>query len=90
VPAPAKNHDLHGNVPDESPVVLILIDLINDFEFEDAEEIFRHTQAIAKPIAALKKRAKQAGVAVIYVNDNFGKWQSDFKKAGHRSPFARD
>jgi nicotinamidase-related amidase len=78
--APAKNQDLHGNVPDESPVVLILIDLINDFEFEGAEEIFQRTLAIAAPIAALKKRAKQAGVPVIYVNDNFGKWQSDFKK----------
>ena len=67
-------------MPDDSPVVLILIDLINDFEFDGAEEIFQHTQAIAKPIAALKKRAKQAGIPVIYVNDNFGKWQSDFKK----------
>lgn len=77
---PAKNHDLHGNVPDESPVVLILIDLINDFEFEGAEEIFQNTRAIAKPIADLKKRAKQAGIPVVYVNDNFGKWQSDFRK----------
>ena len=80
MPAPAKNHDLHGNVPDESPVVLILIDLINDFEFEDAGEVFQNTRAIAKPVATLKKRAKQAGVPVIYVNDNFGKWQSDFRK----------
>jgi nicotinamidase-related amidase len=28
----------------------------------------------------LKKRAKAAGMPVIYVNDNFGRWQSDFKK----------
>jgi len=67
-------------VPDKSPVVLILIDLINDFEFEGAEEIFQNTRAIAMPIADLKKRAKQAGIPVVYVNDNFGKWQSDFRK----------
>jgi nicotinamidase-related amidase len=28
----------------------------------------------------LKQRAKAAGIPCIYVNDNFGRWQSDFKK----------
>ena len=77
---PAKNQDLHGNVPDSSPVVLILIDVINAFEFEGAEPILENTLLIASSIHTLKKRAKQAGVPVIYVNDNFGKWQSDFRK----------
>jgi nicotinamidase-related amidase len=35
---------------------------------------------MARRIAALKKRAKQAGIPVIYVNDNFGRWQSNFNK----------
>ena len=35
---------------------------------------------VGKNIAALKKRAKAAGIPCIYVNDNFGRWQSDFKK----------
>ncbi|MFY9554287.1 MAG: isochorismatase family cysteine hydrolase [Blastocatellia bacterium] len=78
--AAKKNQDLHGNVPDASPVVLILIDVINDFEFEGAEPIFENTMAIAGAIAALKKRSKQAGIPVVYVNDNFGKWQSDFRR----------
>jgi len=75
-----KNQDLHGNVPDSSPIVLIFIDVINAFEFEGAEPIFSNSLAIAGAIQALKKRAKQAGVPVLYVNDNFGKWQSDFRK----------
>ena len=78
--SPVNNQDLHGNVPDDSSVVLILIDLINDFEFDGADEIFTNTLAIAQPIADLKKNAKAAGIPVIYVNDNFGKWQSDFRK----------
>ncbi|MES2731918.1 MAG: isochorismatase family cysteine hydrolase [Bacteroidota bacterium] len=77
---PAKNNDLHGNVPDSSPVVLLLIDLINDFEFIDADELLQHTLAIAPAIVELKRKAKKAKVSVIYVNDNFGKWQSDFSK----------
>lgn len=77
---PTKNHDLHGSVPDESSTALILVDVINDFEFEGAEELFNNTIAVANRIADLKKRARQAGIPVIYVNDNFGKWQSDLRK----------
>lgn len=76
----ANNPDLHGNVPDDCSVVLILIDLINDFEFEGADEIFTNTLAIARTVASLKNKASEAGVPVIYVNDNFGRWQSDFRK----------
>src|SRR6185312_5944180 len=35
---------------------------------------------MARRIAALKRRAKAAGVPIIYVNDNFGHWRSDLKK----------
>jgi nicotinamidase-related amidase len=75
-----QNADLHGNAPDTSDVAVLLIDLINDFEFVDGEELFRQALPVARQIAEVKKRAKEAGVPVIYVNDNFGKWQSDFRK----------
>jgi nicotinamidase-related amidase len=77
---PAKNEDLHGNVPDKSNVALLLIDVINDMEFESGAELLRHALPMAERLAALKRRAKEAGVPVVYVNDNFGKWQSDFKQ----------
>jgi nicotinamidase-related amidase len=77
---PAKNEDLHGNVPDKSTVALLLIDVINDLEFDSGAELLRHALPMAECLARLKKRCKEAGVPVIYVNDNFGKWQSDFKK----------
>jgi hypothetical protein len=35
---PAKNDDLHGNVPDCADVALLLIDVINDLEFEGSPE----------------------------------------------------
>ena len=77
---PAKNEDLHGNVPDKAAVALLLIDVINDLEFENGRELLKYALPMAEKIAALKKRAKQAGIPSIYVNDNFGKWQSDFNK----------
>jgi len=77
---PAKNPDLHGNVPETSPVALLLVDVINDLEFEGAEALVVQAVPMAHRIAALKRRAKAAGIPAIYANDNFGRWQSDFKK----------
>jgi nicotinamidase-related amidase len=77
---PAKNSDLHGNVPETCSVALLLIDVINDLEFEGSEALVRQAVPMARRIAALKRRAKAAGIPVIYVNDNFGRWKSDFRR----------
>jgi nicotinamidase-related amidase len=77
---PAKNRDLHGNVPESSPVALLLIDVINDMDFEGSEALVRQAIPMAKRIAELKRRARDASIPVIYINDNFGRWQSDFRK----------
>jgi nicotinamidase-related amidase len=77
---PTKNEDLHGNVPDKAEVALLLIDVINDLEFEDGEKLLKFALPMAEKIAELRKRARQAKIPVIYVNDNFGRWQSDFNK----------
>ena len=76
---PVKNHDLHGNAPDHSPTVLLLIDVINDLEFEGGEALLRQALPMAERLAALKRRLHAAGVPAIYVNDNFGRWRSDFQ-----------
>lgn len=77
---PIKSKDLHGNVPDQSGAALLLIDVVNDFEFEGGEELLKLALPVGKNIANLKRLAKQAGIPAIYVNDNFGKWQSDLNK----------
>ncbi|MFN2412916.1 MAG: isochorismatase family cysteine hydrolase [Pyrinomonadaceae bacterium] len=58
---------------------LLIVDLISDFEFEDGDALLKNALPAARTIAALKARAKKKGVPAIYVNDNFGKWQEDFK-----------
>jgi len=75
-----KSPDLHGNAPDSASVALLLIDVINDLEFKGGAELKKHALPAAKKIAALKRRAARAGVPTVYVNDNFGKWRSDFNK----------
>ncbi|HEY0337246.1 MAG TPA: isochorismatase family cysteine hydrolase [Burkholderiales bacterium] len=77
---PAKNRDLHGNVPDKSPVALVLIDVINDFEFDGGDKLLKHALPVARRIAALKAKALERRIPVIYANDNFGRWRSDFQQ----------
>jgi nicotinamidase-related amidase len=77
---PAYNHDLHGNVPDKSDVAILLIDVLNDLEFASGEELLGPALAMAESLSKLVKRARRLGIPIIYVNDNFGKWRSDFRQ----------
>lgn len=62
------------------PVAMLIIDVINDFNFPQAPLLLKTSSPIAEKISNLKKRVKEEGIPVIYVNDNFGQWQSDKKK----------
>jgi len=75
-----KPRDPHGCAPDESPSVLLLVDVINDFDFAKNHQLLRFALPAARRIAALKKRLRARHVPAIYVNDNFGRWQSDFRR----------
>jgi nicotinamidase-related amidase len=75
-----KNADLHGSAPDKHDIALLLIDVINDFDFPGADQLLRYARPMARNLLRLKRRAYKAGVPVIYVNDNFGRWKSDFRR----------
>src|SRR4029434_9295582 len=77
---PDKNVDLHGSAPDKHRFALLLIDVINDFDFPEADQLLKHARPMARILLRLKRRAQNAGVPVIYVNDNFGQWKSDFRR----------
>jgi nicotinamidase-related amidase len=57
---------------------LLILDMMNTFEFLDGEKLLRHTRKCAKNILALKKKCNKLKIPVIYVNDNFGKWKSNW------------
>jgi nicotinamidase-related amidase len=72
--------DLDGNAPDTSPVALLIVDMINDLAFPGAEELLQPAISAAHAIAGLKQRCHERGIPVIYANDNFGRWRSDFRQ----------
>ena len=62
-----------------SPRVLILIDFINPLNFPGAEKLARPALAAARAAVRLRGRLQREKVAVVYANDNYGAWQSDFQ-----------
>jgi len=62
-----------------STTVLVLVDFINPLDFEGADALAPAALDAARAGAALRRRAARDGVQVIYANDNYGVWRSDFK-----------
>lgn len=57
---------------------LILVDVINGFDFPGSRGLVRAAEHAAPRIERLAARARDASVPVVYVNDNFGQWRSNF------------
>jgi nicotinamidase-related amidase len=62
-----------------SRAALLLIDVVNDMDFPGSEVLVRQAERMAPRLAKLAERAREADVPVIYVNDNFGQWRSDWR-----------
>ena len=59
---------------------LLIIDMINTFDFEGGQALARRAQDAGLRIATLRRRWHAAGAPVVYVNDNFMQWQADFRE----------
>ena len=58
---------------------LVVIDMINTYDHEDAERLRESAKGVVPVIADLIRSARGADAPVIYVNDNFGEWRSDHR-----------
>lgn len=56
---------------------LVIIDMITELDFGGAGAMLEEAKAAAEAIMRLRDAADEAGLAVIYVNDNFGEWHSE-------------
>jgi nicotinamidase-related amidase len=76
-----RNHQLY-TMPTRSRfpqalTAVLLIDVLNPFDFPGGEAFARRAKRTAGAIAHLTDRARRARIPVIYVNDNLGRWRSD-------------
>ena len=59
---------------------LIVVDMLNPYEHEDADKLIASVEGTLPQIVALRDRADEAEIPVIYVNDNHDDWESDRKQ----------
>src|SRR3954469_9872695 len=63
-----------------SEVAVLVIDMLNTYEHEDADVLARSVADIVDPLAKLLSRARECDdIDVIYVNDNYGEFDADFR-----------
>lgn len=58
---------------------LLIVDMINNFEFDMGETLAKKTEKIVPHILSLKEHARQNEWPIIYINDHYGLWQADIK-----------
>jgi len=65
-------------------MALLLVDFINPLDFPDAERLAPSALTAAKAAAKLAQAARAHTIPVIFANDNFGAWRSDFTAMAKR------
>ena len=69
-----------GTEPGRHAVALLLVDVINPLDFPGSAPLVRRALPMARRLARLAERFRNERLPVIYVNDNFGRWESDWRK----------
>jgi nicotinamidase-related amidase len=64
---------------------LLVVDMLNPYDHEDADALARNVEPVVEPIAALVARARREGIALIYVNDNYGDWSASAAELAERA-----
>ncbi|HEX6583311.1 MAG TPA: isochorismatase family cysteine hydrolase [Thermoleophilaceae bacterium] len=64
---------------------LVVVDMLSPYEHEDADRLTKSVETVVEPISALIARAQDHDVELIYVNDNYGDWNSSSEELVHRA-----
>ncbi len=75
-PAPQSERDAVADQLPRRKAALLIIDMINGFEFEGGEDLRSKAGATADVILRLRESADACGAPVVYVNDNYGRWRA--------------
>ena len=63
--------------------------MLNPYDHEDADRLTRNVESVVEPISAIVERAQAQGAEVIYVNDNYGDWNSSQEELAERAMAGR-
>jgi nicotinamidase-related amidase len=58
---------------------LLVIDILNPFEFSHGKTLAQHAKTIVEPINNLRDYCNKQGHPVIYINDHYELWKADLE-----------
>ncbi|WP_337926361.1 isochorismatase family cysteine hydrolase [Luteimonas saliphila] len=64
----------------QAPAALLIIDMVNLLDFPDAGRMAPSAVAAARRIKALREGFHARDWPVVFANDNFARWRSDFRE----------
>jgi nicotinamidase-related amidase len=64
---------------------LIVVDMLNPYEHEDAEPLTGSVSRMLEELRALITAAREEGLRIVYVNDNHGDWTAGPKDIAQRA-----
>jgi nicotinamidase-related amidase len=68
---------------------LLVVDMLNTYEHEDADRLAASVKEAVPQIADLIERARSDDVPLVYVNDNYGDWNSSSEELAERAMAGR-
>ena len=63
-----------------TPAALLVIDMVNQLDFDKADRMAPGAVAAARRIGALRQRFHERDWPVVFANDNFAQWRADFRE----------
>lgn len=60
----------------EATTALLVVDMLNPYDHPEAEELAEHVANALPGVETLLRRAGEAEAPIVYVNDNYGDWNS--------------
>jgi nicotinamidase-related amidase len=64
---------------------VIVVDMLNPYEHDDANRLTKSVERAIEPISKLVERAGESDAELIYVNDNYGDWNSSSEELAQRA-----
>jgi nicotinamidase-related amidase len=70
---------------EHTPTALVVIDVLNRYEHEDAEPLAESVAQALPAMQSLISQAREHDVPIVYVNDNYGDWAAGGPELSRRA-----
>jgi nicotinamidase-related amidase len=73
------------DTPGDAGTALVVVDMLNPYDHDDADALAASVEEALEPLVGLIGAARERELPVIYVNDNYGDWNSSPDELAQRA-----